>query len=314
MSFSLMAEGSQGPMVHMLQQMLQDHGISTDVDGLFGPETKQSVQAFQDEAEIAVDGMVGPQTMMAMSQRMGQDMPLLNTGDTNMHVRHLQYMLTEQEIDTTMDGIFGPETRENVITYQQEHNLQVDGIVGPETMKHLMSSMNPQEHQQTMDRGTNGPNGSHDQMEGHSEMNMNHSSSGEVPDNLQKAENPTFEVGDQATMEAAHMEGMEGQTATIVGAYDTTAYAVTFQPTTGGDLVQNHKWVIHEELNNTDEQSLQPGDQAVIDVSHMAGMEGATATIDTAENTTVYMVDFTTADGEEVTNHKWLTESELSSN
>ncbi len=45
----------------------------------------------------------------------------------------------------------------------------------------------------------------------------------------------------------------------------------------------------------------------------MDGMKGATATIDSAEKTTVYMVDFVpTTGGEEIKNHKWVTESELS--
>lgn len=49
-----------------------------------------------------------------------------------------------------------------------------------------------------------------------------------------------------------------------------------------------------------------------MNASHMEGMEGATATIDSAEDTTVYMVDFVTTDTEEeVQNHKWVTESEL---
>jgi len=33
--------------------------------------------------------------------------------------------------------------------------------------------------------------------------------------------------------------------------------------------------------------------------------------IESAEETTVYMLDFTTTTGEEVENHKWVTESEL---
>ena len=46
---------------------------------------------------------------------------------------------------------------------------------------------------------------------------------------------------------------------------------------------------------------------------HMKGMDGATAEIDSAEQTTVYMINYTsTTSGEEVTNHKWVTESELS--
>ncbi|MBR3217674.1 MAG: YdhK family protein, partial [Exiguobacterium sp.] len=56
---------------------------------------------------------------------------------------------------------------------------------------------------------------------------------------------------------------------------------------------------------------LSEGDEVVLAADHMEGMDGAEATIDTAEETTVYMVDYTTEDGEEVTNHKWVTESEL---
>ncbi|EIM08025.1 hypothetical protein A1A1_02997 [Planococcus antarcticus DSM 14505] len=142
---------------------------------------------------------------------------------------------------------------------------------------------------------------------------MDHSSSGEVPEGLAEAESPTFEVGSQAIMSAEHMSGMDGAEATIAGAYDTTVYALSFTPTTGGEPIENHKWVIHEELEDAGDEPLVAGDEAVIATDHMEGMEGATATIDSAEETTVYMVDFTTTDsGEEVTNHKWVTESELS--
>lgn len=142
---------------------------------------------------------------------------------------------------------------------------------------------------------------------------MDHTSSGEVPEGLAEADSPTFEVGSQAIIKADHMPGMDGAEATIVGAYDTTVYALSFTPTTGGEPVENHKWVIHEELENASDMPLSAGDEAVIAADHMEGMDGATATIDTAEETTVYMVDFTTTDsGDEVTNHKWVTESELS--
>lgn len=141
---------------------------------------------------------------------------------------------------------------------------------------------------------------------------MSHSSSGEVPENLAVAENPTFEVGSQAVMKADHMPGMDGAEATIVGAYNTTVYALSYTPTTGGEPVENHKWVIHEELKDVGDTPLAVGDEAVIAADHMKGMDGATATIDKAEETTVYMVDFTdTKTGDSVTNHKWVTESEL---
>jgi Transglycosylase-like domain/Putative peptidoglycan binding domain len=33
------------------------------------------------------------------------------------------------------DGIFGPQTREQVVSFQREHGLLVDGIVGPQTRR-----------------------------------------------------------------------------------------------------------------------------------------------------------------------------------
>lgn len=142
---------------------------------------------------------------------------------------------------------------------------------------------------------------------------MDHSSSGEVPEDLMVEENPIYEVGDQAIIQDGHMEGMEGAEATIVGAYDTTAYAISYTPTNGGERVENHKWVIHEELLDVGDEPLEPGMEATTDADHMSGMEGAVVEIDSGEKTTVYMIDFTpTTGGEEVKNHKWVTENELS--
>ncbi|WP_368504907.1 DUF1541 domain-containing protein [Alkalihalophilus sp. As8PL] len=151
----------------------------------------------------------------------------------------------------------------------------------------------------------------------HSEMDehahMDHSSSGEVPDGLEEAENPTYEVGSQAMIIDGHMPGMEGAEATIVGAYNTMVYAVSYDPTDGGPREENHKWVIHEELEEANEEPFEAGDEVTLEADHMEGMQGATAVIDSAEETTVYMVDFTLTDsGEEVVNHKWVTEEELS--
>ncbi|MNO58118.1 hypothetical protein D3C76_486680 [compost metagenome] len=144
----------------------------------------------------------------------------------------------------------------------------------------------------------------------HSEMN--HSGSGEIPQGLEEAANPKFEVGSEAMITEDHMPGMKGAAATIVGAYDTTVYAVTYTPTNGGDPVKNHKWVIHEELKEPADQPYEPGSEVILDADHMDGMKGAKATIDSAEHTTIYMVDYiSTTNGEQVKNHQWVTESEL---
>ncbi|MFC0190465.1 DUF1541 domain-containing protein [Fictibacillus aquaticus] len=142
---------------------------------------------------------------------------------------------------------------------------------------------------------------------------MNHSGSGDVPKGLEKAKNPEFKVGSTAVINADHMAGMDGAKATISGAFDTTVYTVTYTPTTGGEKVTDHKWVIHEELKDAGDQPLKPGSEVTLDADHMKGMKGAKAVIDSAEQTTVYMVDYTpTTGGKKVKNHKWVTESELS--
>ncbi|WP_436376278.1 YdhK family protein [Cytobacillus sp. BC1816] len=141
---------------------------------------------------------------------------------------------------------------------------------------------------------------------------MDHSGSGEVPEGIKEAENPKYEVGSKAFITAGHMEGMEGAEAIISGAYDTNVYTVSYTPTTGGEKVENHKWVVHEEIADAGEEPFKEGDEVTLNASHMKGMEGAAAEIDSVQETTVYMVDFTTADGQEVKNHMWVTENELS--
>src|SRR5699024_11224220 len=52
------------------------------------------------------------------------------------------------------------------------------------------------------------------------------------------------------------------------------------------------------------------GDTVILNADHMPGVDGAKATIDSSADETVYMVDFE-MDGIEMTNHKWVVESEL---
>lgn len=110
------------------------------------------------------------------------------------------------------------------------------------------------------------------------------------------------------------MKGMKGAEATVTGAYETTAYTVSYIPESGKskEPINNHKWVIQEEIKDAGDKMLEPGTEVIIEANHMKGMKGAEATIESAEKTTVYMIDYTpTTGGEKVTNHKWLVESEL---
>lgn len=151
-----------------------------------------------------------------------------------------------------------------------------------------------------------------DKESSHTEHEHQESGSTDIPDGLEPAEDPTYKEGSQVILKADHMEGMDGADATVLNAFDTIAYQVTYTPTTGGDLVKHHKWVIQDEIKDAGSEMLEKGTEVTLEADHMEGMKGAKATIESAENTTVYMVDYQpTTGGEMVTNHKWVTEEEV---
>ncbi|ARD49659.1 YdhK family protein [Sporosarcina sp. P33] len=145
------------------------------------------------------------------------------------------------------------------------------------------------------------------------DIEMEHASDGEVPEGLQTAEDPAFPVGSKAVIETDHMPGMKGAEATIVGAYDTVAYVITYTLADGGEKVKDHKWVVHEEIEGAGEEVFEDGAEVTVLADHMEGMKGAEAVIESSEDTTVYMIDYMpTTGGDEVKNHKWVVDSELS--
>jgi peptidoglycan hydrolase-like protein with peptidoglycan-binding domain len=67
-------EGSEGKYVVKLQKWLKTQGYYTgDVDGSFGPYTKQAVKYFQNDSDIVVDGWVANQTVNAMEELTGEN-------------------------------------------------------------------------------------------------------------------------------------------------------------------------------------------------------------------------------------------------
>jgi len=61
--------GEQGDSVVAIQQALTQLGFEPgEIDGRFGEQTEQAVIAFQTSAELTVDGIVGPETLAAMTR------------------------------------------------------------------------------------------------------------------------------------------------------------------------------------------------------------------------------------------------------
>ncbi len=59
--------GSSGVAVRALQRLLVSNGYTVRVDGIFGALTETAVKAFQNQRNLAVDGVVGQRTWRALT-------------------------------------------------------------------------------------------------------------------------------------------------------------------------------------------------------------------------------------------------------
>jgi hypothetical protein len=69
------------------------------------------------EAAATTEGISGP----------------LNVGDQGADVIALQERLAAEGLPVTVDGVYGQETADAVMAFQQQEQLTVDGVVGSET-------------------------------------------------------------------------------------------------------------------------------------------------------------------------------------
>ncbi|WP_404336626.1 peptidoglycan-binding protein [Planococcus rifietoensis] len=146
-------QGSNRIEVKLFQWTLNDYGLKTEVDGIFGPKTDRNVRQYQQDKGLVVDGIVSMNTWVAIyaeHQPPADDNELparlknlmaiapehqfiLREGSKRIEVELLQWTLNEYGLNTSVDGIFGPETKRNVRQYQADKGLKVDGIVGVNT-------------------------------------------------------------------------------------------------------------------------------------------------------------------------------------
>lgn len=124
--FPLLKSGAKGAAVTTLQHLLRGKKHSTSVDGSFGPDTLAKVKSFQKAAGLVVDGVVGPQTWLAV-------VVTLKNGSSGEAVKGLQKELTSAGQKLEADGSFGSKTTAAVKAFQKAEKLEVDGVVGPIT-------------------------------------------------------------------------------------------------------------------------------------------------------------------------------------
>ena len=70
---STIQEGDSGSVVQALQGALQQLGYMHDyqVDSVFGPQTRASVEKFQGDHGLSVDGIVGYNTWSKIADELG---------------------------------------------------------------------------------------------------------------------------------------------------------------------------------------------------------------------------------------------------
>ncbi len=163
-------QGSTGPDVVVLQAELNRISQSYPAipkipaaDGIYGPKTEAAVRKFQEIFGLSVDGIVGRSTWyelvrlytaiyrLSELRSRGQQFysvswaypNAIQEGDRGQSVRQLQYMLSiiSEFISAfpllEIDGIYGPSTREAVISAQQYFGLPETGAVDEDTWDYI---------------------------------------------------------------------------------------------------------------------------------------------------------------------------------
>lgn len=138
--------GDTGDVVKGLQDQLDTWGVRLQLDGVFGPLTKEAVCDYQAAHDLTMDGIVGPLTWDSLDETpiasvplpAVSELPYLSEGARWRFVVTAQWCLSGHGHPLSIDGVFGRETDATVRAFQRDHNLAVDGIVGPITWSKLI--------------------------------------------------------------------------------------------------------------------------------------------------------------------------------
>ncbi|MEG0754558.1 MAG: peptidoglycan-binding protein, partial [Angelakisella sp.] len=140
----------------------------THVDGVFDPETEESVRSFQKTFNLPVDGKVGKATwykvkdvynaVKKLNELSSEGVSLeeiepvfagnVGKGDRGLEVQAIQYYIDVLGYFNgnlpliAIDGIYGDQTENAVKQFQKQYGLTVNGVVDTATRNKLLETYN----------------------------------------------------------------------------------------------------------------------------------------------------------------------------
>ncbi len=141
--YEVLTPQSSSDAVRQLQIALRSKGFYTGtIDGVYGPATIAAVIEFQKANNLKVDGVAGPSTQRVLFETASAiTYATLKQGDSGNAVRNLQYTLYELGyFDASINGNYGPLTKEAVQAFQARNGLPATGIADNATLQLLYSS------------------------------------------------------------------------------------------------------------------------------------------------------------------------------
>ncbi|MDQ3469454.1 MAG: CHAT domain-containing protein [Actinomycetota bacterium] len=124
--------GAEGTAVEVMQLLLGVEGFPVEVTGFFDDVTLDAVEAFEEQANIEPDGVVGRVTWQQLVSP-------VRRGDTGDAVLAAQRALVANGIELTPDGRFSLQTQDEVMAFQRTNGLAVDGLVDIDTWAALLA-------------------------------------------------------------------------------------------------------------------------------------------------------------------------------
>ena len=135
--------GVEHAIVAKLQQRLMDLGFmeQDEPTTFYGPVTMEAVKIYQRQNSLSQDGIVGPQTLVAI---MAEDAKYYaakkgDIGDDITRIQHRLYELGYLADTASVNGNFGDKTETAVIKLQELNGLEKDGTVGIKTFNLIYS-------------------------------------------------------------------------------------------------------------------------------------------------------------------------------